>query len=116
GIVGRGAGGADGEEGMRGGAVGPGAGDGREGNVLEQPGVAAKAFERRYGVDLGELATPGLAIEPGEKARDGGAVADVRRARPGDLDLVLHGLHQRDRARPARDLAAVAGDEACERV
>src|SRR5262249_15359333 len=97
-------------------AVGARAGDGWKGDVLEQPGVAAKAFERRHGVDLGELAARGLAIEPGKKARDGGAVADMRRARASDLDLVLHRLHQRDRTRSARDLAAVAGDEARERV
>src|SRR5262245_29665120 len=37
-------------------------------------------------------------------------------ARAGNLDLVLHGLHQRDGAGRARDLAAVAGDETRERV
>src|SRR6516164_3174827 len=39
-----------------------------------------------------------------------------RGARAGNLDLVLHGLHQRDGAGRARDLAAVAGDETRERV
>src|SRR5262249_32233704 len=97
-------------------AVGTGAGDGWKGNVLEQPGVAAKAFERRNGLDLGELAAWGLAIEPGEEARDGGAIAQVRRARAGNLDLVLHGLHQRDGAGRTRHLAAVPGGAARESV
>ncbi len=97
-------------------AVGAGAGDGGKGNVLEQAGVAAKAFERRDRIDLGELATRRLAIEPGEEARDRGTVADVRRARAGNLDLVLYRLHQRDRAGRPRDLAAVAGDQAGERI
>src|SRR5262249_8996248 len=70
----------------------------------------------RDGLDLAELAARGLAIEPGEEARNGGAVAQVRGARAGNLDLVLHGLHQRDGAGRARDLAAVGGDEARERV
>src|SRR5262249_47786179 len=97
-------------------AVGTGASDGWKGNVLEQPGVAAKAFERRDGLDLGELAAWSLAIEPREEARDGGAIAQVRRARAGNLDLVLPRLHQRDGAGRSRHLAAVAGDEARERV
>src|SRR5262249_60647857 len=38
------------------------------------------------------------------------------RAGPGDLQPFLRGLHQRDRTRPARALAAVTGDEARERI
>jgi hypothetical protein len=76
----------------------------------------AKAFERRHGVDLGELATRRLAIEPGEEARNRGTVADVRRACAGDLDLVLHRLHERDRAGRSRGFAAGAGDQAGKRI
>ena len=41
---------------MHDGAVGPGARDGRKGNVLEQAGLAAEAFQRLDRIDLGELA------------------------------------------------------------
>src|SRR5262249_60351942 len=47
-------------------AVGTGAGDGWKGNVLEQPGGAAKAFERRDGLRLGKLAAWGREFEHGE--------------------------------------------------
>src|SRR5262249_12566229 len=57
-----------------------------------------------------------LAIKPGKEAGDGGAVADVRRARAGDLDFVLDRLHQRNGTGGSRHLAAVAGDEARQRV
>jgi len=56
-------------------AVGTRAGDGRKGISLSSPVSRRKLSSAATGVDLGELATRGLAIEPGEKARDGGAVA-----------------------------------------
>ena len=97
-------------------AVGTGARDGRKGNILEQAGVASKAFERSDRVDFGERAARSLAIEPGEETRHGRAVADMRRPRAGNLRWVLDGLHQRNRARAASDLASMGGDEARERV
>src|SRR5262249_2513026 len=96
--------------------VRPGAGDGRERYVLEQPGVAAKAFERRYRIDLREFAARSLPLEPGEETRNGRAVADLRRARAGDLDVVLDCLHQADRAGRLDGFAAAVGKEARERV
>ena len=96
---------------MHDGAVRPGAGDGRERNVLEQPGVAAETFQRLDRVDLGQLAARRLAVEPGEKARHRRAVAQLRGARAGDLGRVLHRLHRRDRIGAAQHLAAVLGDE-----
>ena len=92
------------------------AGDGRERNVLEQAGVAAEAFQRLDRVDLGELAGRRLALEPGEEARHGHAVALVGGAAAGDLGVVLHRLHQRDRIGPAHRLAAAVRDDAGERV
>jgi hypothetical protein len=71
------------------GAVRPRAGDGREGNVLERAGVATEAFERRNDVDFGQLAARGFLVEPGQKARDGGAIAPVRTAAADDLGVVL---------------------------
>jgi hypothetical protein len=97
-------------------AVGTGARDGRKGNVLEQAGVASKAFERSDCVDFGEGTARSLAIEPGEEARHRRAVADMRRPCSGNLRWVLDGLHQRNRARAASDLASMGGDEARERV
>ena len=70
----------------------PGARDGRKGNVLERAGVAAKAFERRNDVDLGQLAAPGLFVEPGQKTRDGGAIAPVGAAATDNLGVVLDRL------------------------
>ena len=64
---------------------------------LSSAGVAAEAFQRLDRLDLGEMAARRLAVEPGEEARHGGAVAEVRRARAFDLDRILHRLHHRDR-------------------
>ena len=83
---------------------------------LEQAGFAAEGFQRLDGADLGELALRRLAVEPGEEARHGGAVAPVRLARAFDLDRVLHRLEQRDRVRAFADLAAGAGHDPRQRV
>ncbi len=96
-------------------AIGPGAGDGRKRNVLEQAGIAPEALERRDCADLGERAARRLALEPGEETHDRGSVADMRRARAGDLGRVLHSLHRHDRIRTTHDPAAVALDEARDR-
>ena len=85
-------------------------------NVLEQPGVAAKTFQRLDRVDLGEAAGRRLAVEPGEKARHRRAVAQLRRARAGDLGRVLHRLHRRDRIAAAQNRAAALGEEARDRL
>ena len=52
---------------------------------LSSAGVAAKALERRDDVDFGQLAARRLSVEPGQKARDGDAVAPVRRCGADDL-------------------------------
>ena len=101
---------------MHDGAVRARAGDRGERHVLEQTGVAAEAFQRFDGGDLGELAVRRLAVEPGEKARHRHAVAQMRLVRALDLDRVLHRLHQRDRIGAARHLAAGRRDDARERV
>ncbi len=49
------------------GAVRTRAGNGRERDVLEQAAVAAEAFQRLDGADLGELARRRLGVEPGQK-------------------------------------------------
>ena len=101
---------------MHDGAVGAGARDSRERHILEQATLAPEAFERLDRLDLGELASGRFALEPGEEARDRGAVAPVRGTRAFDLDRVLHRLHQRDRIGPARRLAAMAHDHARKRI
>ena len=98
------------------GAVRPRARNGRERNVLEQAGVAPKTLQRRHRINLGEVSARSLPVEPRQEPRQGGAVARMRRARALDLDGILHRLHQRDRIAPARHLAAVARDQARERV
>ena len=100
---------------MHDGAVRPGAGDGRKRNVFQKSAVAAKTLQRLDRVDLGQ-ATRRLAIEPGQKFRHRGAVAQLRRAGAGDLGCVLHRLHRRDRIAAAHDLAAVLDDEARDRL
>ncbi len=90
------------------GSVRPGARDGRKGNVLERAGVTAKAFECRNDVDFGQLPARGLFVEPGQKTRDGGAVAPVGTAAADDLGVVLGRFQQRDGIRSALRLAAVA--------
>src|SRR6516164_9052263 len=59
-----------------------------------------------------------LAAAPSNQARKRTTAAPSRRcaARALDLDRVLHRLHQHDRVATARELAAVAGDEARERI
>ena len=101
---------------MHDGAVGSGAGDGRKRHVLQQPGLATEAFERRHRVDLAQLAGRRLAREPCEEARERGAVALVRGARAHDFGVVLYRLHERDRIGVARRLAAVFADEPGQRV
>ena len=96
--------------------VRPGAGDGRERNVLQQAAIAAEAFQRLHRVDLGQLAGRRLAREPGQEARHRHAVARVRGARACDLGVVLHGFHQPDRVGAAYRLAAAAGQQPRERV
>ena len=71
---------------MHDGAVGAGAGNGRERNVLEHSGLAAKALHRFDRGDLGQFAARRLAVEPGEEARHRRAVAQLRRPRAVDLD------------------------------
>ena len=93
-----------------------GAGDGREGDVLERAGLAAEAFQRLDRVDFAQAAGRRLDVEPGEEARHGGAVAPVRGARAVDLGAVLHRLHQRDRIGAAHRLAAGVRDQPRQRV
>ncbi len=100
---------------MHDGAVGPGAGDRRKRNILEQAGIAAKTLQRLDRIDLAHAAR-GLAIEPGEKARHGRAVALLRRTRAGDLGRVLHRLHRHDRIAAVHHPAAIAGYQARDRV
>ena len=83
---------------------------------LSRPVSRRKRFQRLDGVDLGEPAARRFALEPGEEAHDRGAVADMGGARAGDLDGVLHRLHQRDRIGAARHLAAAAGHQPRDRV
>ncbi len=97
-------------------AVGAGARDGGEGNILEPSGIAAKAFERFDSLDLAERTARCRALEPRQKTHDRGAVAPVRRAGARDLDGVFHRLHQHDRVGTAAELAARAGDQAGERI
>ena len=97
-------------------AVRTGAGNRRERHLLEKAGVAAKRFQRRDRVDLGQLALRRLAIEPGEEIRDRRAVTHMRGVRAGDLGRVLDRLDQRDRVGAARDLAAGVRDQPRERV
>ena len=101
---------------MHDGAVRPGAGDGRKRNILEKPGVAAKALQRLDRVDFSQFPARRFAVEPGEKARHGGAIANLRGARAGDLGSVLYRLHRRDRIAAAHDLAAALGEKARDRV
>ena len=74
-----------------------------------------KALQRLDRVDLGQAARR-LAVEPGQKLRHRGAVAQLRRAGAGDFGCVLHRLHRRDRIAAAHDLAAVLDDEARDRL
>ncbi len=101
---------------MHDGAVGPGAGDGRERDLLEKSGLAAEAFQRFDDPDFGQLAVRRFAVEPGEEARDRRAIAPVRGARALDLDRVLHRLEQRDRIGALAHLAAAVADETRERI
>src|SRR5262249_10853718 len=91
---------------MHDGAVRPGTGDGRKRNVFETPGVAAKALQRLDSIDFSQFPVRRFAIEPGEKARYGRAIANLRGARAGDLGGILYRLHRRDRIAAAHDLAA----------
>ena len=85
---------------------GAGAGDGGKRNVLEQPGFAAKTLQRLDRVDFGQLPARRLAVEPGEEARHGRAIALLRGARAGDLDRrsspPSSARSDRCRARPCR--------------
>ena len=74
-----------------------GGGDGGKGHVLQRAGVAAERLQRRGRVDLGQPAVRRLGVEPGEKARQRRAVANMRGARSGEFDRVLDRLHPRDR-------------------
>ena len=76
------------------GAVGAGPRDGVEGDFLELARRRAEAFQRRGRGDLVDAAGCRLAVEPGEEAADGGAVAQVGGARAGDLGRVLGRLGQ----------------------
>ncbi len=96
---------------MHDGAVRSRARDGRERDFLQQPCVAAKRFQRRHRVDLGELAGRRLAVEPGEEVRHRRAVANVRGVCAGDLGGVLDRLHQRDWIGAARERPAAVGDQ-----
>ncbi len=80
--------------------------DGGEGNVLQEAGRAAEILQRLHRIDFGAHAARGLAVEPGEEAGEGRAVAPMRRARARDLGRVLLRLHRRDRIGSAHDLAA----------
>ncbi len=80
--------------------------DGGKGNVLQEAGRAAEIFQGLHRIDLGQPAARGLAVEPGEEAGQGRAVAPMRRSRARDLGRVLERLHRRDRIGSAHDLAA----------
>jgi hypothetical protein len=63
-------------------------------------------------VDFGQLAARrGLFVEPGQKARDGDAVAPMGAAAADDLGVVLGRFQERDRVRSALRLAAVAEED-----
>jgi len=101
---------------MHDGAVGSCARDCRKRDIFELAGLVAKAFQRFDGCNLSQTSARGLRVDPGEKARDGGAVAAMRGARAFDFDLVLDSLHDGDRIGATRDLAAIAGNQARERI
>ena len=77
--------------------------DGVEADLLELARLAAAIFEPHGGGDLVDLARVAHLVEPGEEARHGHAVAQVRGARALDLRRVLDGLGQ--------DAGIGAGDE-----
>ena len=101
---------------MHDGAVRPGAGDGRERDVLQRAGVAAERLQRFHGVDLEQPALRRLAVDPGEEARQRHGVAAMRGLRALDLDRVLDGLEQRHRIIAAHRPAAARGDLPAQRV
>ena len=96
---------------MHDGAVRSGAGDGRERDVFQHAGIAAEALQGLDGIDLGQASLRRFAIEPGQKARHCGAVAQLRGFGAGDLGLVLDRLHRHDRIAAAQHLAAVISNE-----
>ena len=101
---------------MHDGAVRPGAGDGRERDVLQRAGVAAEGFQRLDGVDLGQRARRRFAVDPGEEPRQRHRVAPMRG--PGALDLggVLDRLEQADGIAAAHRLAAGGDDQPAQGV
>ncbi|GCC46735.1 hypothetical protein chiPu_0030840, partial [Chiloscyllium punctatum] len=101
---------------MHDGAVRPGAGDGRERDVLQRAGLAAERLQGLDGVDLGEVACGRLAVDPGKEARQRHGVALVRGAGAFDLGEVLDRLEQADRIVAAHRLAAGARDQAAQGV
>src|SRR6185437_1890235 len=74
---------------MHDGAVGPGAGDGREAEVAEMVALGAKRLELVGSGDLAEPALGRARREPGEEARQRRAVAAMGDARAIELGLVL---------------------------
>ena len=64
---------------MRDRGMGPAAGIVGNRDVLEFAGFTAKGFERLGRVNLGELSAWRVQREPVQEARDGGAVANMRR-------------------------------------
>ena len=90
------------------GAVGAAAGDGVEADLAQLVGGAAEAFQAPHRLDLVERAGRGGAVEPGEKARDGEAVAQMRGARALDLGCVLDRLQRQRGIGSARDALGAA--------
>ncbi len=76
------------------GAVGAGAGDGVERQVLQRPGGFAQALQLGDDLHLVRQARLGVGGQPVQEAGQGHAVALVRAPGPFDLDLVLAGLGQ----------------------
>ena len=90
------------------GAVGAGAGDGVEADLLQRLRLRAHRLQLPGGADLVDAALRRLAIEPGEEAHHGGAVALVRGARALDLGGVLARLGQDARIGRAHDAGLAA--------
>ena len=101
---------------MHDGAFRSGAGNGREGDVLQRAGLAAERLQRFDGVDLGQRARRGFAVDPGEEPRQRHRIAPMRLLCAFDLGRVLDCLEQRDRVAAAHRLAAGGTDQAAQGV
>ena len=77
-------------------AIGTRARNGLETHIDGGGLVAAEGFELLDDIDLGEVATRRLAVEPGQKPRHRDAIELMGLAHAGKLDLVLFRLGQQD--------------------